>query len=79
MQGMRGIEQLRAPARVGGGETFASPVSWDSLVERGVARQGVARLKDLHAALDQARFGGPPPDAGDVLAAAETLSAAARG
>ena len=66
-------------ARVGGGETFASPVSWDSLVERGVARQGVARLKDLHAALDQARFGGPPPDAGDVLAAAETLSAAARG
>ena len=66
-------------ARVGGGETFASPVSWDSLVERGVARQGVARLKELHAALDQARFGGPPPDAGDVLAAAETLFAAAKG
>lgn len=73
----RAFEQLIA--RVGGGETFASPISWQSLAQRGVAPEGLARLKELHAALDQARFGGPAPDRGDVLAAAETLFQAAKG
>lgn len=66
-------------ARVGGGETFAAPIVWESLQKRGVAPEGVLRLKELHAALDQARFGGPMPDAADVLAAAETLYVAAKG
>jgi len=66
-------------ARVGGGETFASPTCWQSLSERGVTAEGVGRLKELQRALDQARFGGPLPDRADVLAAAETLVGAAKG
>ncbi|MFN3240200.1 MAG: hypothetical protein ACE37K_01665 [Planctomycetota bacterium] len=65
-------------ARVGGGDTFAVPIVWESLHKRGVAPEGMIRLKELHAALDQARFGGPMPDPTDVLAAAETLRQAAR-
>jgi hypothetical protein len=65
-------------ARIGGGATFAAPIVWESLQKVGVAPDGLARLKELHAALDQARFGGPPPDPEDVLAAAETLHHAAR-
>lgn len=66
-------------ARAGGGETFASPISWDSLTRRGVTADGTAKLKELHAALDQARFGGLLPEAVDVLTAAETLFRAAKG
>ncbi len=65
-------------ARVGGGQTFAAPIVWESLQKVGVAPDGLARLKELHAALDQARFGGPAPDPDDVLAASETLHHAAR-
>ena len=66
-------------AKISGGDRFASPIVWESLQQRGVAAEGLARLKELHAALDQARFGGPMPDPSDVLAAAETLADAAKG
>lgn len=65
-------------ARTSGGETFAAPIVWESLQKVGVAPEGVLRLKELHAQLDQARFGGPMPDPADVLAAAETLYRAAK-
>ena len=60
-------------ARVGGGGPFAAPIIWESLQRRGVAAEGIARLKELHAALDHARFGGPLPHGGDVLLAVETV------
>ena len=59
------------------GETFAGRVTWDGLRDRGVTPEGLERLQELQAALDGARFGGPMPEAADVLAAAETLVAAA--
>ena len=59
-------------------ELFAETVL-SFLQQRGVAAEGLSRLKELHAALDQARFGGPMPDPSDVLAAAETLAGAANG
>lgn len=71
------FEQLLAC--VGGTKSFAADSIWGALERRGVAAAGVRRLRALHAALDQARFGGPPPDAADLLAAADTLLAAARG
>ena len=72
------VDPVKKVARVGGGATFAAPIVWESLQKVGVAPDGLARLKELHAALDQARFGGPAPDPDDVLAAAETLHHAAR-
>ena len=65
-------------ARVGGGRSFAAPIVWESLQRRGVAPEGLARLKELHAALDQARFGGPLPDGQDVLVAVATVHDAIR-
>lgn len=65
-------------AQISGGSKFAVPIVWESLQKRGVAPEGMTRLKELHGALDQARFGGPMPDASDILAAAETLHTAAQ-
>ncbi|MEC9048561.1 MAG: hypothetical protein VYA51_11150 [Planctomycetota bacterium] len=71
------FEQLLAT--VGGLPAFAAASTWSALERRGVAPEGLAQLQQVHAALDQARFGGPPPDGGDVLATADTLIRAIRG
>lgn len=65
-------------AHVSGGRSFAAPIVWESLQRRGVASEGVARLKELHATLDQARFGGPLPNGDDVLMAVATVHEAIR-
>jgi|GEM_PF-5378232 len=56
-----------------GVKAFEAPSIWEVLRRRGVAPDGVVQLRALHAAFDQARFGGPLPDAGEVFAAVDTL------
>ena len=56
-----------------GVKAFEAPSVWEVLRRRGVAPDGVVQLRALHAELDQARFGGPLPDAGEVFAAVDTL------
>lgn len=66
----------RVLARVAGGGPFSAPSIWADLETRGVAPEGIASLKELHQALDGARFGGPMPDKEAVMGPVETLVAA---
>ena len=60
-------------ACLSGVKAFEAPGIWEALRRRGVGAEGVDQLRALHAAFDQARFGGPLPDAGEVFAAVDTL------
>ncbi|MFK7741366.1 MAG: hypothetical protein AB8H80_13700 [Planctomycetota bacterium] len=60
-------------------EAFAVPDTWERLQARGVAPAGMDRLRELHQQLDQARYGGELPPAEDLMAAVDTLAAAAAG
>ncbi len=66
----------RVMTRVAGGGPFSTPSIWKGLQARGVAAEGLERLRALHAELDAARFGGPLPDAEAVMDAVETVVAA---
>jgi hypothetical protein len=52
-----------------------SPRVWGQLDARGARGQAVAAARDVHAALDAARFGGTGPGAEELLAAADGLLA----
>lgn len=74
------FERLLALVAGGAGAdvAFGVPGTWDRLRARGVTDGGVAVLRELHAVLDGARFGGALPPGEAILEAAETLVAAAR-
>ena len=59
-----------------GVERFVVPAVWNGLTARGLAPEGLKQLQSLHAELDAARFGGPPPPAEAVMAVVDTVVAA---
>lgn len=66
----------RVMTLLAGGGPFSSPGIWKDLEARGVAAEGLAQLRALHAELDAARFGGPVPEVEAVMGPVETVVAA---